>query len=436
MGRSIFRSRRKDATGLRLRWRIAPATVLVLFFAEISPIVERTFEPILRRVHPTSIFSDIVKGGPPGAAGDGFLVEQRGAPLRPPLPPLAAAVKPRRPATGRTPPEESKGGPPGPRHRASGAAARRHEHDYNQVVVGAPPMFDVYLTGARDGSPSVHLRLTTEIAIRYRLAAPMVAEALEGIPCRIKARVTEQEAEALVVALTSMGATARLSRSRVSGEVSSGMGAPSDALPARISSPAPRGDSTAAPAPSDGRITLKSADVEVPAVVEVSEPIDFAEPGTSAGTGVRGPDTFRCTIHGLAYDRRRASGCLKCLAAARARVRKLQEESGGRLTRAPSPVELAFWGLAVSLAVGFLPAAYYARQSNRIDLLALRARQTELSTRAATQESLARFDALDGAVEATYRLGAGRTLLIWIGTSGTVGTIWWLVMRTTRRRRG
>lgn len=269
-------------------------------------------------------------------------------------------------------------------------------------------MFDVYLTGARDESPSVHLRLTTEIAIRYRLAAPMVAEALEGTPCLIKAGVTEQEAKTLVLSLTSMGAEARLSRS---------------------------GNSMAASPPGDGRITLRSADVEVPAVVEVSEPIDFAEPGPSARTGVRGPDTFRCAIHGLAYDRRRASGCLKCLAAARARARKLQDESGSRPTGAAGPVKWAFWGLAVSVAVGFLPAAYYARQSNRIELLALRARQGELSTRAATQESLARFDALDAAVEATYRAGAGRTLLIWIGTSGSFGTIWWLAMRTIGRRR-
>src|SRR6185503_11306508 len=77
--------------------------------------------------------------------------------------------------------------------------------------------------------------------------------------------------------------------------------------------------------PDRRRITLKSADVQnPPVVVDVAEAMEFAEPGPDGRTGVRGADIVRCQIHGLAYNRRQASGCIRCLAPARARAKTLE----------------------------------------------------------------------------------------------------------------
>jgi len=171
----------------------------------------------------------------------------------------------------------------------------------------------------------------------------------------------------------------------------------------------------------------------VPALVEVSEPIEFAEPSPEGKTGVRGSDTARCPIHGLAYNRRKASGCVQCLATARAHARRLKEESLARSPQPQSaagsslknnPLRRAFWGVAVALLLGFVPAAYYARGPNRRELTALRAEQAALSEAPATKESLARFDALDAAVDRVHRRGAGRTLMIWLLAGGLTGLGW------------
>ncbi len=295
-------------------------------------------------------------------------------------------------------------------------------------------LFDVYLTGAKDKSPSTQMRLTTSIAERYRLAAPAVAAALEGVPCRVAEGLGAPEAEALVSALAMMGATARLSP----------RGTPlggRDASEVLTRGTSATWSDVLAPTTGrkDGRITLKSADLQVPSVVDVSEPIEFAEPGPDAKTGVRGADTIRCPVHGLVYNRRKASGCVKCLASARAQARKLHDESvrslsplikGGSSFREDT-LRRAFGGLTVALLVGFLPAAYYARWPNRDALLALRDRQAQISSLPATKESLARFDELDAAVDTAHRRGAGRTLVIWMLGTGIAGAVW---IRVTRPR--
>jgi uncharacterized membrane protein YidH (DUF202 family) len=98
------------------------------------------------------------------------------------------------------------------------------------------------------------------------------------------------------------------------------------------------------------------------------------------------------------------------------------------------PVRRSFWGLVVALFVGFLPAAYYARWSNRDTLLALRARQGHVSSLPATRESLARFDELDAAVDTAHRRGAERTLLIWMLGTSIAGVVWTRITKPAHRQ--
>ena len=84
----------------------------------------------------------------------------------------------------------------------------------------------------------------------------------------------------------------------------------------------------------------------------------------------------------------------------------------------------AFLGLAVALALGLLPAAYYARAVNGAAVRALRAEQTQLSALPASPELLARFDALDADVNAVRARGIGWTLAIWVAVAVAAGKLW------------
>jgi hypothetical protein len=299
----------------------------------------------------------------------------------------------------------------------------------------AGPFFDVYLIGAKDSGPSAQMRLAASIAARYRLSALAVAEAFEGVPCRVGGGLVVREAQTLADTLATMGAIAQIAPTGVPFDASG-----SSARLTTSTAPSwPTDAFMGIPAAKDRRITLKSTDADPPLVVDLAAPIEFAEAGPEGRTGVRGPDTVRCPIHGFVYSRRNASGCLKCLAAARAQARQIQEERTGRGPAGPvagssvrdNPVARAFWGLAVALLAGFLPATVYARRFNRSELRELRARQAEISAQPATQESLARFDALDAAVDASHRRGAGCAFLIWVAGTGIVGVAW---TRFTRPR--
>lgn len=314
---------------------------------------------------------------------------------------------------------------------------------YNSAMVASTEIFDVYLTGAKDKSPAVQMRMVATIAARYRLSAPVVAEALEGVPRLVASRLPRREAQAMVDILDDMGALARLSPAGVRLGLEAPPVRPPQVAPAAAARP-PRisDDYVAQPGPKDHRITLRSAEVATALVVDMSEPIDFAEPGPEGKTGVRGSDTVRCPIHGLVYNRRKASGCVRCLAAARTQARKLRQgmaqpfadgaDPGGSSLR-DNPVRRAFWGLAVALLVGFIPAATYARAVNHRDLLALRAQQAALSALPATKESLARFDGLGQAVDEAHRRGAGRTLLIWMVVGAVTSLVWARLTRPSER---
>lgn len=294
--------------------------------------------------------------------------------------------------------------------------------------------FDVHLTGARDPNPAGQLRLAATIASRYRVGAPAVAAALAGTsPCRVGSRLPAAEAQALVEALASLGAVARLSPAGApAGTTAWPTSGVSDHLTGHLTDP---GSGVRMP---DRRITLKAADAPAaPVVVDVSEPMEFAEPGPDGRTGVRGADIVRCPIHGLAYNRRQASGCARCLAPARARAKTLEDagtsasvgtdassEAGWHRGRFASPSRRALWGVVVALAIGFIPAAYHARASTRRKALELRAEQTQVAAAPVTVATLARFDALDAEVDAVHRRGAGQALLIWLAVAGAAGLAW------------
>lgn len=284
------------------------------------------------------------------------------------------------------------------------------------------PSYDVYLTGMKDIGPSGQMRTIAAIASRCRLSAATVAAAIDvGAPCRLAERLPGGEADALVAAVQALGASVRA--------VPAG-------TPVEASSEQSRPDHEGQ---KDRRVTLKSADAHTP-LVDIAEPIEFAEPGPDGRTGVRGQDTIRCPVHGLVYNRRQSSGCIRCLAPARAQARKFEEQSspvrlfGGDSGEGPSDVgtaRRAFWVLGAMLLLGFIPAAIYARVGNHREVVALRGLQAELSASAATKESLARFDEIDAAVGTAHVRGAAKTLLIWVAVSGAGGLAW---SRFARRR--
>jgi hypothetical protein len=258
--------------------------------------------------------------------------------------------------------------------------------------------FDVYLTGASDPSPSGQMRIAATISARYRLPAPRIAEVLaEGGTCRVGEGLSGADAQALVDALAALGATAR--------QVPAG--AAPGAPPAVVAVPVVTPVAVASVPP---RAPVRSTRAE-PDVLDIEVPVG---------------DTVRCPIHGLAYDRSRGSGCVRCMAPARAQARRLEDESGATGSRrlADSPVRRAFMGLALALLLGFVPTAYYARAANRGQLDALRAEQAGLSSKPATPDTLSRFDELDAQVQAAHRRGAGKALLIWIVVGGLTAAAW------------
>ena len=280
------------------------------------------------------------------------------------------------------------------------------------------PRFDVHVMGARAATPAAELRLVAAIAGRFRLPAPAVAAALARGDCVVAQAVARAEADVVLAAIVAFGGIARV-------EPTAGS-TPDDITDDQLGAGERR---------RDGRITLRSADAAVPpAIVDISGPMEVAQPGTDARVASPERDRVRCPIHGLTYNRRLASGCARCLAPARERARKLVEESGAHFG-GPLPTDgagappdgaarRAFVGLAIALVVGFAPALYYARAVNGAEVRALRAEQAGLSAEPATRALLDRFDALDTAATQAHRRGAGRTLLIWLGVSGAVGLAW------------
>ena len=128
----------------------------------------------------------------------------------------------------------------------------------------------------------------------------------------------------------------------------------------------------------------------------------------------------RCGIHGLLFDKRKSSGCRKCLTSARSAAK---DRPGSKLRE--SPTRRAFMGLFLALAIGFLPAVFYALGPGAEDVESLRGEQQVLSRSVGTTANLERFDTLDAMVSSAHLANARNTLLVWAGVGGLVMLLWY-----------
>lgn len=139
--------------------------------------------------------------------------------------------------------------------------------------------------------------------------------------------------------------------------------------------------------------------------------------------------SVRCPTHGLHYDRRKASGCRKCQEGAR------QQGESMEMRRArfqlegfdDDPAKRAFIGLAIALAVGFLPAAFHAKGPGANEVKRLRAQQEDLSRRTGSDDVLRRFDALDAQIPDARKRAMRNTAVLWFVVSASVMAGWYKI---------
>ncbi|HEY0715519.1 MAG TPA: hypothetical protein VGF45_22750, partial [Polyangia bacterium] len=125
--------------------------------------------------------------------------------------------------------------------------------------------------------------------------------------------------------------------------------------------------------------------------------------------------TERCRTHGLLFDRRKSKGCRRCVQ--NRKSASLNDEGSGIGLRG-NPTKRAFLGFGFALLVGFLPAAYYAKNPGAAEVERLRAEQTELSKKPGTEAVLRRFDQIDDLVSASQSRAIRNTLFIWVDAGG------------------
>jgi hypothetical protein len=130
----------------------------------------------------------------------------------------------------------------------------------------------------------------------------------------------------------------------------------------------------------------------------------------------------RCPKHGLLYDNRKSSACRKCLTDALPAM----SEQRPRSLRA-SPARRALLGLLFGLVLGFLPAAYYARQVGSAEVERLRSEQKDLSSGVGSDTSIRRFEQIEDLVAKSRQVNMRNTLIIWLATSGVLMVGWYRV---------
>lgn len=81
----------------------------------------------------------------------------------------------------------------------------------------------------------------------------------------------------------------------------------------------------------------------------------------------------------------------------------------------------ALLGLALALAIGFIPAAYYTFGLSGGEVRRIRARQAELSQQPGSKEITDEFDRLEAAVSRVRHRGLTHTAVIWVMVSGIAG---------------
>lgn len=105
---------------------------------------------------------------------------------------------------------------------------------------------------------------------------------------------------------------------------------------------------------------------------------------------------------------------------------RLEEGAGARPPRRwyEGPDRRLFLGVGFALALGFLPAAFYARGPGLARVRALRAAQAALSDQPASHELTATFFRLEDDVGRAFHRDAWTTLALWLGTAGLLGGLY------------
>jgi hypothetical protein len=136
----------------------------------------------------------------------------------------------------------------------------------------------------------------------------------------------------------------------------------------------------------------------------------------------------RCHKHGLLYDTRKASGCGKCMEKGRKLSAAFEAQAAGiKIADFDSAVKRAFAGLALSLVIGFIPAAYHAFRVGARDIHRLRDEQELLSRKPATEEIVRRFEELNTTVDNAAGRATRTTGIVWLLVSGLAMAGWYKV---------
>ena len=139
----------------------------------------------------------------------------------------------------------------------------------------------------------------------------------------------------------------------------------------------------------------------------------------------------RCAQHGLYYDKSKASGCRKCLSAAREMAAGLESRMTQPKIKVANlrdqPAKRAFIGLAVAFVLGFLPAVYYAFGPGAAEARELRVRQELLSRQPGTEDVLRQFDDLDEQVTRSRERSLRNIALVWAATTAAAMAGWYKV---------
>ena len=153
--------------------------------------------------------------------------------------------------------------------------------------------------------------------------------------------------------------------------------------------------------------------------------------GVSVDDETQNLNLVRCAQHGLYYDKTKASGCRKCLSAAREMAAGFESRNAATKIKVANlrdqPAKRAFIGLGVAFVLGFLPAAYYAFGPGAADARELRVRQELLSRQPGTEDVLRQFDDLDDQVTRTRDRSLRNIALVWAATTAAAMAGWYKV---------
>ena len=343
-------------------------------------------------------------------------------------------------------------------------------------------VFDVFVVGSADPSAAGETRLAATLSARYGLTLATIAQAVAAKNLRAGHELEPQRAQALIKDLQAMGAVTiiRPSASAAGTARTSDLHGTGPHTLAEATAPAtfaPLGPPPAAAAaggvvdlPPPGEKTpvmlakrmplpKVSKDLVPPSglVLQVAPALELArarsetlaeepvarskpsiptslremdgggESGVAMDEDPRNLNLVRCVQHGLYYDKSKASGCRVCMGAARMYASKIEERAGRFAQARDRPARRAFWGLAVALVIGFLPAAYYCLGPGASSAHRLRTEQELLSRQPGTDANLRRFADLEVQVGDAHRRASRNTAVIWVAVAGVAMLGWYRV---------